>query len=79
MSLKAIKISDHNYRWLCTIAGEIQAEEGRPVSIDEAITIVRKGGKITDLAGSWKMSDKEAANMIKDIRRGWKKWRIASV
>jgi len=37
MTTKAIKISDENYRLLASIAGEMQREEGRPISVDEAL------------------------------------------
>ncbi len=76
MSTKAVKLSEENYMWLCEVAGAAQAEEKRMVSIDDAVTAVRKrlGGKLSDLAGSWKMSDKEADELMRGLRRGWKKW-----
>ncbi|MBI2144069.1 hypothetical protein HYU17_02865 [Candidatus Woesearchaeota archaeon] len=78
MVSKAVKVSEENYNWLCEIAGTAQAEEKRVVSIDEAITKVRKrlsGGKLSDLAGAWKtMSEKEAKDFMRDLRAGWKKW-----
>ncbi len=76
MSTKAVKLSEENYRWLCEVAGTAQAEEKRMVSIDDALTSVRKqlGGKLSDLAGSWKMSDKEADELMRGLRRDWKKW-----
>jgi hypothetical protein len=38
---------------------------------------IKKGTKISDLAGSWKMSDEEAAKMEAAIENSWKKWRIS--
>ena len=76
---KAIKISDENYRWLSKIAGSLQAEIGAKVSIDGAITHLKKGKKsIMDLAGSWNMSDKEAEELKKSLRKGWASWKIKS-
>jgi hypothetical protein len=76
MTTKAVKISNENYRWLCEVAGTIQASEGRTVSIDEAVSSMRKkvAGKLSDLAGTWKLSDEEAGKLFKDLRRGWDKW-----
>ena len=38
-----------------------------------------KSDKLSDLAGSWNISDKEVKKMKKDFRKGWKKWKIPSV
>ncbi|MBS3138379.1 hypothetical protein J4207_01600 [Candidatus Woesearchaeota archaeon] len=32
--------------------------------------------KFENLAGRWTMSDKEAKNFEKELREGWKKWKI---
>jgi len=51
---------------------------GRPVSLDEAIWHLLKGarveGRISDLAGSWDMSESEAREIEKVLREGWKYW-----
>lgn len=76
---KAIKISDENYQWLNKLAGSLQAEKGHHVSIDEAINHLKKAKKsIMDLAGSWDMSEKEAADLKRSIRKGWASWKIKS-
>lgn len=77
MTLKSIKISDENYHWLSALAGELQQAEGRPVSLDETLRALRSK-KLRDLAGSWTMSDEEAADMEKRLREGWRKWKHAS-
>lgn len=77
MTLKSIKISDENYHWLSTLAGELQQAEGRPVSLDETLRALRSK-KLGDLAGSWSMGDDEAADMEKRLREGWRKWKHAS-
>ena len=76
MSTKTVKISEENYKWLCEVAGSAQAEGKRMVSIDEALTKIKRKtrGDFTDLIGSWKMSDKEAEEFMHDLKAGWKKW-----
>ena len=76
---KAIKVSRETYAELSAVAGELQTKLKRPVSIDEAIKHLarrrRKGAKISDLAGSWKMSDREAEEMENAISEAWKNWK----
>ena len=77
---KSIKVSKETYAELSQIAGEMQLKLKRPVSIEEAIKQItkrrKKGVKISDLAGSWKMSDKEAEEIKFSIEATWKKWKI---
>ncbi len=76
MTSKTIKISEDNYRWLVELSGEIQKELGKPVSIDKALKTLHKG-KLSDLAGKLKMTDKEVETMSKNLSKGWKKWKIS--
>lgn len=76
---KAIKISEENYEWLSKVAGQLQVEKGIHVSVDEALSHLKKKRSILDLAGAWKMSDKEARELKRTIRKGWKSWKIKSV
>lgn len=32
--------------------------------------------KLSDLAGTWKMSNKEVKNFLKDLRERWRRWKI---
>ena len=77
---KSIKVSKETYAELSEIAGELQLKLKRPVSIEEAIKHLtkrrKKGIKISDLAGSWKMSDKEAAEIKASLGEAWKNWKI---
>jgi len=75
MGAKTVKISETNYREICTYAGELQREIGTPVSIDKALTFLFRKSKLSDLAGAWKMSDKETEEMMKTLRRGWSDWK----
>jgi len=77
MEAKTIKISPSNYRRLHEVAGELQKETGKPISIDKTLSYVLNKGKLSDFAGSWKMSDKEAEEFMKDTRRMWRRWKIS--
>lgn len=76
---KTIKVSKETYAELSEIAGELQVKLKRPVSLDEAIRHVtkhrKKRAKISDLAGSWDMSDEEAEKIKAAIDKSWEKWR----
>ena len=77
---KSIKVSRETYAELSEIAGELQLKLKRPVSIEEAIKQLtkrrKKGTKISDLAGSWKMSDREAEEIKATIDKAWKNWKM---
>ena len=77
--LKAIKISKETYAELSAIAGELQVKRKRHVSIDEAMKYLirrsKKGRKISDLAGSWIMSDDEAEGIKSSIEKAWETWK----
>jgi len=78
--VKTVKISKETYARLSEIAGELQIRLKRPVSLDEAmkylISLKGKGVKITDLAGSWDVSEEEVAEIRASLAEAWKKWRI---
>jgi len=80
-TLKTIKISKETYARLVEIAGRLQIELKRPVSLDEAVKHLlelkeeRKGVKITDLAGSWNMSDEEWAEIKASLAEAWRRWK----
>lgn len=78
METKTIKISTANYKTICGYAGELQKNIGEPISVDRALTFLLHRNKLSDLAGSWKMDDKEADEVLSKTRRGWKKWTIGS-
>jgi len=78
--VKTVKISRETYARLSEIAGELQMKLKRPVSLDEAvrhlITLRGKGIRITDLAGSWDVSEDEVAEIKASLREAWRKWRL---
>jgi predicted CopG family antitoxin len=77
---KTVKISKETYAKLSEIAGELQMRLQRPVSLEEAmkylISLKGKGSKITDLAGSWEISDTELTQIKTSLTEVWKRWRI---
>jgi len=75
----SVKISEDNYRMLCSLSGRLRDKLHKPVSINDAISFLHKRGKISDLAGMWKMSDKETEKFMKDLKKGWSRWKIKSV
>lgn len=74
MTTKSIKLSEETYRKLVELAGKLQAELKRPVSIEEAIKYLMKR-RISDLAGSWEMSDEEVKEIKESLRKGWRAWK----
>jgi hypothetical protein len=77
--LKAVKISKETYSELCVVAGELQIKRKKSVSIDDAMKYLlsrkKKGKKISDLAGSWSMSDQEAEEIQASFAKAWETWK----
>lgn len=77
---KTVKISKETYAKLSEIAGELQMRLRHPVSLDDAmeylISLRGKGAKVTDLAGSWDISDEELAEIKASLTEAWKRWRL---
>jgi predicted CopG family antitoxin len=70
MTSRTIKISEETYRWLLDIATDLQKQRGTRVSFDEALGEIKEKKKkknIMDLAGKWKLSDKEAKELLNGI------------
>ncbi|RLG55605.1 MAG: hypothetical protein DRN88_05440 [Candidatus Hydrothermarchaeota archaeon] len=59
------------------MAGKLQTEQKRPVSVEDAIRYLMKR-KISDLAGSWDISDEEVREIKKTLRKGWKTWKSSA-
>ncbi len=74
MVTKSIKLSEDTYRRLVELAGKLQAERGEPVPIEDAIRYLLKR-EISDLAGSWDVTDEEIEEVMRSLRRGWSTWR----
>lgn len=74
----SIKISEENYRRLAALSGKLREMLHKPVSINDTISFLYSKRKISDLAGTWKMSDKEVEGFMSDLKEGWKRWKIKS-
>ena len=76
--VKTIKVSKETYAKLNEIAGELQIKLRRSVSIEEAMKDLikrkEKGRKISDLAGSWNITETEFTEIQTSIEEKWKKW-----
>jgi len=76
MTTKSIKLTEETYRKLVELAGKLQSELKRPVSIEDAIKYLMKR-RISDLAGSWEISDDEVREVKESLRKGWRTWKSA--
>jgi hypothetical protein len=76
--VKAIKVSKETYAKLSEIAGELQVKLRQPVSIEEAMKDLikrrEKGRKISDLAGSWNITETEFTQIKNPINETWQEW-----
>lgn len=78
---KSIKVTEDTYRKINALVGFLREKEKKPVSMNDAISKVLSEirltkPKLSDFAGSWKMNDREAEKLKKDIRDLWKTWKI---
>lgn len=80
---RTIKVSDESYRALLAIATELQKRREQKMTFDDAIRDLvdkkNKKKKLSELAGSWKMSDAEWKKIREELDKGWKKWKMPSV
>ena len=76
MTSKSIEISEDTYNKLLEIVNRFQKELKREISIDDAIRFILKR-KITDLAGSWNISDDEFEEIKNSLDKGWIKWKTS--
>lgn len=78
--MATVKVSDHTYKKLNELAGELRSRLGRPVSVDEALDFALKQKrklKPSDYAGTWSMSDEEEKRIFgDDLQRMWKRWKL---
>lgn len=75
---KTIKITKETYAKLSEIAGELQMKLKRPISLDEAVKYLleEKKSKPSDFAGSWRMSEREEAEILKSLKEAWSHWKL---
>lgn len=77
---RSVRVEERTYRKLSQTAGKLQSVWGRPVSIDEAISYLlkapREENKISDLAGSWEISEREAKEIERLLREAWSRSKL---
>ncbi len=75
--MATIRVSDDIYKELNRVAGQLRQELGHPVSMDDVLGHLLKTGelKLSDFQGAWKMSDKEAEDLVKGLRKHWSRWK----
>ncbi len=75
--MASIRVSDQLYRELNKAAGELRAELGHPVSMEEILEHLLKSQKmrVSDFAGSWRMSDEELEEVMRSLRGFWSRWK----
>ena len=78
--MATIRVSDDIYRDLNRVAGQLRQELGHPVSMDDVLEHLLKtrGLKLSDLQGSWKISDREAEDLFRSLRKHWSRWKYPS-
>jgi predicted CopG family antitoxin len=76
--MATVKVDEKTYAELNRIAGELRAERGRPVPIDEVVRELLSRRKPSEFIGSWKMSDEEERRIFGESREAWKKWKPAA-
>ena len=76
-TMASIRVNDEIYRELNKVAGELRVELGRPVSMEEVLSRLLEARrlKLSDFAGAWKMTDKEAEEIQKSLKGFWSRWK----
>ena len=81
MTTKTIHVNEEVYKMLFKVAEQLQTERKHSVSVDEAIKILvddfRRKNKISDLAGTWDISEEEVETIKKCIKDGWRRWKTS--
>jgi hypothetical protein len=74
---KTVRVDEETYRKLTVHAGKLQRDTGKPVSINDAIKDLTEGSpsKISDLAGTWEITDEEYHRIKDSLREGWARWK----
>lgn len=75
--MASIRVNDELYRELNKVAGELRVELGRPVPLEEVLARLLEARrlKLGDLAGAWKMSDREAEEILRGLKGFWSNWK----
>ncbi len=79
-TMATIRVSEDIYKELNRVAGRLRQESGHPVSMDDVLAhlIKTRGLKLSDFQGAWKMTDSEAEELFKSLRKLWSRWKYPS-
>lgn len=74
---RTVRVDEETYRKLTVHAGKLQRDREKPVSINEAIKDLTESPstKISDLAGTWEITDEEYRRIKDSLREGWSRWK----
>jgi len=75
--LASIRVRIEIYSELKRLKLELERMLGSPVSIDEVLRRLLDSRKLrpSDFQGTWKMTHKEAEELLKSLRLNWSGWR----
>ena len=76
---KTVKLDEKEYGELNRYAGSLRFKLNRPVSLSEALADLlgrTDKSRPSDFIGSWKMTDKEAKRIRKELKDVWKTWKL---
>lgn len=74
--MATVRLRETTFRELVAAAGRLQAREGRPLSLDEAVArLLRRRPSPSAFAGAWRMSDREEADLLRNLQTQWRRWR----
>lgn len=76
--MATVKVDEKTYAELNRIAGQLRAERGRPVPIDEVVRELLRRRRPSEFIGSWRMSDEETERIYGELGRAWKTWKRAA-
>ena len=76
IKMATVKVDEETYKELNRIAGELRAQRGRPVSMEEVIRdLLGRKRRLAETFGSWKMSDEEEKAIFGNLGKAWANWK----
>ncbi len=74
--MATVKVSEKNYEKLNKRAGTLRSRLKRPVSVDEALSIMMKESEVkpSDFFATFSMSDEEARSVSEELGEFWSRW-----
>lgn len=71
--MTTVRVTEGTQAKLKKAAEELRLELGRPVSMNKVLERLLKARKLSpsDFQGTWEMTDKEAKEFFKSLRKSW--------